>query len=262
LIVLFCFVLFCFVLFCFVLFCFVLFCFVLFFFFVLFCFCFVLFCFVFVLFCFVFVCFVLFCFVCCSERMEKPGEKKMMDTIAEVQLNLHFMAGKEEGANAEKLRQEQVTRDLRREWILSQKRGESEIAMNPVHRFVEPDEVSTHVEGLIVLSSLIAFHLSCCSGADLDGDMSEYGIASSGPSSTPSVLALDGGYPCDDDLFASRVRNGFCDFSSFTGFKDDNFPSAETMHLSGSGDTSLSEGCEKRRRSWFCSNEKQMHITI
>ncbi len=69
-----------------------------------------------------------------------------MDTVAELQLNLHFMAGKEEGANAEKQRQEQITRDLRREWILSQKKVDYDLG-TPVHRFVEPDDVSTHVEG-------------------------------------------------------------------------------------------------------------------
>lgn len=65
------------------------------------------------------------------------------------------------------------------------------------------------VDGAFVCCVCVFNHDEFVEGPDLDGDMSEYGIASSGPSSTPS-LAVDGGYPCDEDLFTSRVGLLLC----------------------------------------------------
>jgi hypothetical protein len=152
-----------------------------------------------------------------QERFQPQGDKSAVDTVCEVQLMLHFMAGREEGANAEKQRQEQITRDLRREWILSQKlldRQDVEHSTLPQHpqtprRFVEASDVSSHVD------------------EDFEADLSEYGFGSAPSSSAHSLAAAaaDGGYVVEENLFDSAGRDE---------------PPSESMHLSGSGE-SLSE---------------------
>ncbi len=145
-----------------------------------------------------------------QERFQPQGEKKAVDAVCEVQLLLHFMAGREEGANAEKQRQEQITRDLRREWILSQKlvdRQDVEHSQQTPRRFVEASDVSSHVE------------------EDFEADMSEYGFGSAPSLSSASLAVADGGYVVEENLFDSTGR--------------DDAPS-DSLQLSGSGE-SLSE---------------------
>jgi tetratricopeptide (TPR) repeat protein len=172
------------------------------------------------------------------ERFSNTGNAAAMDTKAEIQLSLQFMPGKEEGENAEKQRQEQVTRDLRRDWVLSQKLinrqdvetiGSAPGTLRGRSRFV--DEVSSHGE---------------LEEEGFEADLSEYVIVGSAPSLSTSSFAADGGYvgtneSMDESLFLSSFKDDLALSSSDPigsgggggggGGRD------ESIHLSGSGES-------------------------
>ena len=131
--------------------------------------------------------------------------------VAEIQLSLQFM-GAREGIDADKQRQEQILRDLRREWILSQKLSVGESDENPpltARRKIDGDNIdmSSHAED------------------DLD-EMTEYvSLATS---------IRDGGYVFDN-MDGDNLTN------SGTHTTTTVYEGEMSLHLSGSGETSLSE---------------------